>query len=113
MTTVGNTIEMVNFSPGSLDFGTVALRQLSAPQEITFVNSRRGPVEIANILITGNAQSEYDETHEGANSIDAAGSLTVSVKFRPIASGLRKAELSIVFPDGKIAGPVQLKGHGE
>ena len=103
-------VESVNFSPGKLDFGKIGIGDISSPREIEFVNNSGAPVSFAKVAIRGNGSADFEETHEGVSQIDNATRLTVKVRFRPVARGQRVANLSIVFPDGSTAGPVELNG---
>lgn len=106
-------VESVNFSPGRLDFGNIGIGDISNAQEVEFVNNTGNPVPFAEVAIRGNGRADYEETHEGASQIGHSDRLRVRVRFRPVARGLRVANLSIVFPDGRTAGPVELNGFAQ
>jgi len=106
-------VEAINFSPGKLDFGKISTGDVSNAQEVEFVNNSGSPVSFAKVAIRGNGNADFEETHEGVSQIGHSDRLTVRVRFRPVARGLRAANLSIVFPDGSSTGPVELNGFAQ
>jgi hypothetical protein len=65
MASAGNTVEMVNFSPGALDFGTLKIGELRVPRRLPCEQYACASAN-TQIAILGGAQTDYEETHEGA-----------------------------------------------
>jgi len=97
--------------PTSLNFGTVAIGVTSPPKTVTLTNVGTTTLSITSIAITGTNGSDYLQmaTTCGA-SLAAAASCTVSVDFKPSATGTRSAALS--FADSAAGSPQQVPLNG-
>lgn len=100
-------------SPASLTFASTTVGSASAAQTVTLSNSAGAPLNITTIAVTGPNSGEFtvSGTTCGA-TLAAPGSCTVTVVFKPGATGTRSAALG--FTDSATNNPqsVTLSGTG-
>jgi hypothetical protein len=96
----------VTTSPGSLNFGSVATGTTSAAQTVTVSNPTGSAAAVSSIAATG----DFAQTNNCGSSIAANGSCTVSVTFKPTASGARSGSLTVNA--GGVTDTVSLSGSG-
>jgi probable HAF family extracellular repeat protein len=89
---IGTTAKL---SPTSMSFGTVAIGTTSAAKKVTLTNVGSTALSITAIAITGTNAGDFAQTHTCGSSLAAGASCSISVTFKPTASGTRTAALSI------------------
>lgn len=91
--TVGNGA--VSFSPIALNFGNEAVGSATASQSVTLTN--KGTAALANIVIslTGASPGDFSQTNNCPSSLAVNASCSITVVFKPTASGLRTASISV------------------
>jgi FG-GAP-like repeat/Abnormal spindle-like microcephaly-assoc'd, ASPM-SPD-2-Hydin/Divergent InlB B-repeat domain len=106
---VGTTAKL---SPTTLNFGTVAIGVTSAAKSVTLTNVGTTALTITAIAITGTNAGDFSQTHTCVSLLGAGTSCTISIKFKPTASGARTAALSIT--DNAVGSPQKatLSGTG-
>ena len=100
-------------SPTSVAFGNQAINTTSSPKTVTLTNaSPLLAIPITNVALTGTVPGDYAQTNNCGSSIPAGGSCTVTLTFRPTATGARAGQLTIT--SGATASPnnVNLSGRG-
>jgi hypothetical protein len=103
----------VTLSPTTLNFGTVTVGQASTPQVATFTNGAKFALPIKSLSITGTNISDFTETNTCGTSVAAGASCTITVTFKPTASGLRTADVSVTDGGGGSPQTVALTGTGQ
>ncbi|MFJ4848288.1 choice-of-anchor D domain-containing protein [Streptomyces sp. NPDC088733] len=96
----------VTASPGALNFGSVATGSTSAAQTVTVSN----PTGTAAAVTALAASGDFAQTSTCGTSVPANGSCTVSVTFRPTATGERTGTLALTA--GGNTSTVSLTGTG-
>ncbi|MBA2564718.1 MAG: choice-of-anchor D domain-containing protein, partial [Gemmatimonadetes bacterium] len=87
---------VIGATPGTLQFGTVALGVTTAPAEVRIANLGSVELEVTSVSLTGRAGAEYRVSHPPLPLRAApGGSFPVHVSFRPVAAGLRAATLRV------------------
>src|SRR5207245_2525369 len=89
---IGTTAKL---SPTSLNFGTVAIGTTSAAKTVTLTDVGTTSLSINGVAITGTNAGDFAQTHTCGSSLAAGASCTISVTFKPTASGTRSAALSV------------------
>ncbi|MFC7275708.1 choice-of-anchor D domain-containing protein [Paractinoplanes rhizophilus] len=77
-------------SPNSLTFGSQSLNTTSAGQQVTVTNSGNAAATSFAVAVTG----DYAQSNTCGTSLAAGASCTVTVTFRPTASGTRTGTLT-------------------
>jgi subtilisin family serine protease len=96
----------------SLNFGSVAIGVTSAAKTVTLTNLGTAALTITGIAITGTNAGDFAQTHTCGSSLAAHASCTLSVTFKPTASGTRTAALSISDSASGSPQKVPLSGTG-
>jgi hypothetical protein len=96
-------------NPGSLTFATQALNTTSAAQNVTISNTGTAAASVSGVSVSG----DYLQTNTCGTSIAAGGSCTVSVSFRPTASGTRTGTLTVTSNATNSPTTVALSGTGQ
>src|SRR5437667_6487847 len=106
---IGTTAKL---SPVSLTFSTQAIGTMSGAKKVTFTNVGATSLNITGIAITGTNAGDFAQTHTCGSSLVVGSSCSISVTFKPTASGIRTAALSI--SDNAAGSPqkVALSGTG-
>ena len=104
---IGTTAKL---SPTSLSFGTVAIGVISAAKTVTLTNLATTSLTITAIAISGTNAADFAQTHTCGSSLAAGASCTISVTFKPTASGTRSAALSVT--DNAAGSPQQVPLSG-
>ena len=109
LTGIGTTAKL---SPTSLNFGTVDIGTRSLAKTVSLTNGGRTTLTISAIGITGTNAGDFAQTHTCGSSLAAGASCSISVTFRPTASGSRTASLTV--SDNAAGSPQQaaLSGAG-
>ncbi|MFD0577866.1 ThuA domain-containing protein [Dactylosporangium darangshiense] len=77
--------------PGSLDFGAQNVNTTSAARTVTVRNTATAAVTVTGVTVTG----DYAQTNTCGSSLAAGASCTLSVTFRPTATGVRGGSLAV------------------
>ncbi len=111
-TAVAASAPMVSLSPASLTFASTTVGSASAVQAVTLTNSGTAPLTGIAVSVTGTNSADYTQTNACGTSVAAAASCTITVTFKPTASGTRNASISIA--DNATGSPqtVSLSGTG-
>ena len=106
----GGTV--VSLSTSKLTFGHLAVGTTSPPQSVTLTNIGSTQLNFTGITITGTNAGDFSETNTCGTSIAAKASCTLTVRFKPTATGTRKASLSVSDDGGASPQRVYLTGTG-
>lgn len=109
----------VTSSPGTLDFGTVALGGTVPAQSITITNSGSASLHLTSVALGGANPGDFSENNNcTASPIAVQASCAISVSFSPQAEGQRSATITLTddAPDspqtlmlaGNVSSPFQL-----
>jgi hypothetical protein len=82
---------VLSANPSSLTFASQALNTTSAAKPVTVTNTGTAAASISGVSVSG----DYTQTNTCGSSIAAGASCTVSVSFRPTASGTRTGTLTV------------------
>ncbi|MFL6121172.1 choice-of-anchor D domain-containing protein [Actinophytocola sp.] len=93
-------------SPTALSFGSVATGASSSPQAVTVTNSGSAAAPVGSVATSG----DFSQTNNCGSSIAAGSSCTVTVTFRPTASGSRTGDLTVTAAG--VTTTVPLSGTG-
>ncbi|GAA2648169.1 choice-of-anchor D domain-containing protein [Paractinoplanes durhamensis] len=93
-------------NPSSLTFGTQALNTTSTGQAVTVTNSGTAAATSPAAAVTG----DYAQSNTCGTSLAAGASCTVTVTFRPTASGTRSGTLTVT--GGGVSTATALTGTG-
>ena len=99
-------------SPSSLSFGNQSVGTTSTAQTATLSNTGNGAMNISSLTITGTNASDFAQTNTCGSSVAAGGNCTISVTFKPSASGSRAALVSITDNASGSPQTVSLSGTG-
>lgn len=99
-------------SPTRLTFATQAIGTTSAAKTVALKNIGTITLTISGIAITGTNAGDFAQTHTCRSSLAAGASCSISVTFKPTASGTRAGALSV--KDNAAGSPQQaaLSGPG-
>ena len=92
---VSSSTPAASLSPASLSFGNQTVGASSAAQSITLSNTGTAALSISGIAITGTNSGDFTQTHTCGASLAAGTSCTISVTFKPTATGSRSAGVAI------------------
>jgi hypothetical protein len=104
---------IVSFSPGSISFGNQGVGTKSSAYTLTLKNTGNASLTINSLGVTGaNAGDFFTSNNTCGSSVAAGANCTISVSFKPSASGSRGAALSLT--DNAYGSPqtVSLSGKG-
>lgn len=99
-------------SPTSLSFPATAVANLSAPQNVVLKNSGNGVLTISGISFTGAAAGSYLQTNNCELRVAPGASCTITVTFKPRATGSLHASLNIADNAPNSPQTVALSGTG-
>jgi hypothetical protein len=94
-TGVSSGTPVVSLTPTSLTFSTQAIGTASTAKMVAVKNTGTASLSISAISITGTNAGDFTQTHTCGSSLAAGASCSVSITFKPTASGSRTASLSI------------------
>lgn len=103
---------LVSLSTSRLTFGNVGVGTNSPPQSVTLTNDGSTPLNFSGITVIGTNAGDFSETNTCGTSIAANTSCTLTVTFKPTATGTRTGYLSISNDGGGSPRRVYLKGTG-
>jgi len=100
-------------SPTALNYGSVSVGTTSSSLTATITNNSSSSVTITGITETGN-KSDFPITNNTCgSSLGGGSSCTVSIAFKPTATGIRSANLKIASNGGGSPQSVLLEGIGK
>ncbi len=103
----------VSISPLSLDFGSVQVGTSSTPQNVTLTNTATTSLGIKSISTGGANSADFSQTNTCGTSVGPNASCTITVTFKPLATGSRTSSLIITdFQAGTATQTVPLSGTG-
>jgi hypothetical protein len=102
------TSATLNANPGSLTFASQTVNTTSGAQSVTVSNSGNAAAAVSSVTTSG----DFAQTNTCGTSIAAGASCTVSVTFRPTASGARTGTLTVNSNATNPALSVSLSGTG-
>jgi hypothetical protein len=105
--TSGNSATL-SANPSSLTFATQALNTTSTAQAVTVSNTGTAAASVSGVSVTG----DFSQTNTCGTSIAAGASCSVSVSFRPTASGTRTGSLTVTSNASNSPTTVTLSGTG-
>jgi len=103
---------VAEFSPTSLDMGTVDVGVLSGSKGISLTNAGTIDLVVSSATITGADPLEFGQRNTCTTPIAPGASCGFTVVFKPRARGLRSASLTIVDNAPGSPHTISLTGHG-
>jgi hypothetical protein len=104
----------ISLSPVSLNFGTVAVGTTSAAKAVTVTNVGTTTVTFTGFSFAGTNPGDYQiSSNTCGSSLAGGGSCTVSLRFKPTATGTRKAILRVADNGGGSPQTASLTGVGQ
>jgi hypothetical protein len=100
-------------SATSLTFAATTVGTASAAQNVALTNVGTAAIALTSIALTGTDPGDYTKTQTCGTTLNAGASCTVSVTFKPKATGSRPATLSIANNSGYTPRNVALNGTGK
>jgi hypothetical protein len=98
---------VLNAAPASLSFARTVVGSTAAAQTVTVTNSGTASAAVSGVAVTG----DFSQTNNCA-SIAVGGSCTVTVTFKPTASGTRTGTLTVTSNANNSPTAVTLSGSG-
>jgi FG-GAP-like repeat/Abnormal spindle-like microcephaly-assoc'd, ASPM-SPD-2-Hydin/FG-GAP repeat/PQQ enzyme repeat len=108
---VTGTGTSVKLSSAALNFGNQKVGTLSSPQTVTLTNVGTAAFKIG-MALKGTNPADFTETNTCGTSVAPGTNCTITVKFRPKATGSRSAIVSISDTGGASPQTVALSGNG-
>jgi hypothetical protein len=108
LTGTGTGGSAVSLSPTSLTFASQPVGTSSTPQSFTLTNTGTSTLTITSIAING----DFSQTNTCGSSVGAGGSCSVSVTFKPSASGSRTGAVTVTDNASPATQTVGLSGTG-
>jgi hypothetical protein len=102
----------VQLSPKSLTFATQKVGTTSPPQSITLTDNGGGTLNISSITITGTNPADFAQTNNCPPSLPTTGTCTITVTFKPTATGSRTAAVTITDNASSSPQKASLSGTG-
>jgi Abnormal spindle-like microcephaly-assoc'd, ASPM-SPD-2-Hydin/Beta-propeller repeat len=102
---------VVLFSPTKLSFGNQSVGT-SVSQSVTLTNTGKAALKIISISVTGSDAEDFSQTNNCGTGIPASGQCTITVTFRPTATGRRTAAVAVKDNGGGSPQGVPLTGTG-
>jgi hypothetical protein len=91
----GNAQPGASLAPASLSFGNQQVGTTSAAQTLTLSNTGNASLAITSITIAGTNSSDFAQSNTCGASLNAGASCSISVTFKPTATGARNATVSV------------------
>jgi hypothetical protein len=105
-------VPVVQLTPTSLTFASLAVGSTSAAQTVTLKNTGTAALSLTSITIAGTNPGDFAQTNNCTSTLAINASCTVNVTFKPTATGTRSGSLR--FTDNASGSPqsVSLTGSG-
>jgi hypothetical protein len=104
----GGTSATLSTNPSSLTFGSTTVGATSAAQTVTVQNTGNAAASITSIVASG----DFAQTNTCGSSLAAGASCTISVTFKPTASGSRTGSITITSNAANSPTTISLTGTG-
>jgi hypothetical protein len=111
-TGVAAAAPQATLTPASLTFASQALGTTSTAQNINLTNSGESSMTITGITLAGADMGDYVQTNNCPPTLAVSFSCSISVTFKPLATGTRTASVSIVDSAAGFPQAVTLTGTG-
>jgi hypothetical protein len=98
---------LLNAAPASLSFARMVVGATAAAQTVTVTNSGTASATVSSVAVTG----DFSQTNN-CTSVAVSGSCTVTVTFKPTASGTRAGTLTVTSNANNSPTTVTLSGSG-
>jgi len=108
----GKGVPQVTLLPASLVFGTIKVGNSSVAKNVTLTNNLPTSLAVA-ISFTGSNPGDFTETDTCGGSVAAHAHCTISVTFKPTATGSRSATLTATDTANNSPQTVSLTGTGK
>ena len=106
------TASSVTLTPASLAFGSLAIGSTSAPQTSTLQNTGTAPLTVSGIALTGTNPGDFTQANDCPASLAVSATCTITVSFKPTATGSRSANVSVTDSAPGSPHAVALSGTG-
>ena len=88
-------VPALSLSPNSLAFASQAVGTATTAQVITLTNAGKADLSFTSIAVSGANAGDYTQSNNCGSSVAAGGKCTISVTFKPAASGTRTATVTL------------------
>jgi hypothetical protein len=112
LTGIGINAPAITLLPGSLVFSSRLVGSSGPSLTISMSNSGNATLNIASIAITGSNAGDFSQTNTCGQTLAPSASCTISVIFKPTASGQRTAGVAITSDARGSVPVVTLSGTG-
>lgn len=102
----------LGYVPNALTFGAQTLNVASGPLTVIVTNTGAGTVALGALTLGGANAAEFTVGGDCTGTLSAAASCVISVTFRPTATGLRAATLSLASNASGSPAVINLHGTG-
>ena len=113
----GAGVPAAALAPASYNFGSVAVNTPSSPESFTLTNHQLVALRISSVTFKGANPGDFSQTGgtcgTAPTSLGAKSSCTVSVTFKPLATGKRTATLNVNDSANNSPQTVSLSGTGK
>ena len=106
----GSSAASLQVSPAKLDFGPQPVAQTGQPKTVAVSNAGKSRLRIVDVFTSG---IDFSQTNDCGKSLDAGGTCSVQVAFKPATTGTRMATLEIMGADAQNSRSVILTGIGQ
>jgi len=106
------TTPAASVSPSSLTFASQTVGATSAAQTVTLNNTGNAALTLSGIALTGTNAGDFALTSGCGSSVAAGTTCTLSVTFKPTASGTRSAAITLTDNASGGSQSVSLSGTG-
>jgi subtilase family serine protease len=106
------TAPAVSLAPTGLAYSSLNVGLTSTTQSITLRNTGTGALTISSISVGGANASSFSQTNNCGASLAASASCTVTITFRPAASGALTATLKVADNAANSPQTITLSGTG-
>jgi Abnormal spindle-like microcephaly-assoc'd, ASPM-SPD-2-Hydin len=111
---LSGTGEALLLNPSFINFNTVAVGNISAPQNITITNESSSTVSLTGVALTGSAKVDFLISGNTCGATLGNGaSCVVSVEFKPLVKSVVTATLQVKSNGGGSPQAVSLEGTGQ
>lgn len=101
-----------SLSPTSLPLGSANIGESTAAQLVTLTNGTTFPVNISGVTMSGPSSTQFVAVNNCGTIVPASGSCTISVTFKPTATGTQTATMTVASDASTPFTPVALTGTG-
>jgi len=109
----GKGLVQAGVSPTSLTFALQTVGTTSAAKNVTLTNNLPTTLTISGISFTGADPGDFAQTNTCDGSVPAKSKCTISVTFKPTATGTRAASLTVADSANNSPQAVSVKGTGQ